>query len=78
MTSVREVFGSDTSEVIRNLKVEFCTNPFGFMAVSHKDAHLIISRWHLKNSDFQTLYLDLIHELFHVGQWMYERARLVH
>jgi hypothetical protein len=68
--AVREVFGSETSEVIRNLKVEFCTNPFGFMAVSHKDAHLVMSRWHLAQSDITPLYLDLFFYLQYVGQFL--------
>jgi hypothetical protein len=71
--AVRKVFGSETDEVIGNLKVEFCSTRFGYMAVSHKDAHLIVSVWHLGNSDARTLYLDLIHELFHVGQFRHEK-----
>jgi len=77
LEAVRRVFGDETNKVIRELKVEFCTNPFGFMAVSHADAHLIVSRWHLKHSGFQTLYLDLIHELFHVGQFRYDRDSFI-
>jgi hypothetical protein len=75
--AVRKIFGDETDEVIRNLKVEFCTNRFGYMAVSHKDAHLIVSRWHLRNSDIRTIYLDLIHELFHVGQFRHERNSFI-
>jgi hypothetical protein len=75
--AVKKMFGDETNEVIRNLSVEFCTNPFGFMAVSHKDGHLIVSRWHLKNSDHRTLYLDLIHELFHVGQFRHNRESFI-
>ncbi len=73
LSAVRKIFRQRTDEVIENLRVEFCTNPFGFMAVSHRDGHLIVSRWHLQNSDTRTLYLDLIHELFHVGQFLHER-----
>jgi len=49
LPSVRSIFGEETDEVIRNLKVEFCSNRFGYMAVSHKDAHIIVSVWHLRN-----------------------------
>ena len=75
--AVRKIFGNETDDVIRNLKVEFCTNRFGYMAVSHKDAHVIVSRWHLLNSDARTIYLDLIHELFHVGQFRHERDSFI-
>ena len=40
------------------------------MSVSDEDGHLLISTNHLKNADLRILYLDVIHELFHVKQFM--------
>ncbi len=72
--AVRRTFGDETEKILTDLKVEFLSSRFAYMAVSHRDAHVIVSTWHLKHSDFRTLYLDLIHELFHVGQFRGERA----
>jgi hypothetical protein len=68
--AVRSTFGIQTEEVLRNLKVEFFSFKFGYMAVSDVDGHLLVSTHHLKNSDFNVLYLDVIHELVHVKQFM--------
>ena len=68
--AVRSTLGPKTDEVLKNLKVEFYTLRFGYMAVSDVDGHLLISTYHLKNSDFRVLYLDIIHELVHVKQFM--------
>lgn len=67
---VVSAFGSEASRIVRGLKVEFMTSRFGFMAVSPRDAHVVVSTWHLRHSDFQTLYLDLVHELYHVRQFL--------
>jgi hypothetical protein len=66
---VVSTFGSEAEQVLRELKVEFFSSRFAYMAVSHRDAHVIVSTRHLKGSDFRTLYLDLVHELFHVAQF---------
>jgi hypothetical protein len=68
--AVRSTFGPRTEEVLRNLKVEFFSSKFGYMGVSDVDGHLMVSSYHLKNSDFKILYLDVVHELVHVKQFM--------
>ena len=68
--AVRSTFGANTEEVLRNLKVEFFSMRFGYMAVSDVDGHMLISTHHLQNSEFKILYLDVIHELVHVKQFM--------
>jgi hypothetical protein len=68
--AVRSTFGARTEEVLRNLKVEFFSFKFGYMAVSDVDGHILVSTHHLQNSDFKELYLDVIHELVHVKQFM--------
>ena len=68
--AVRSIFGRDTGKVLRDLRVEFFSAKFGYMSVSDVDGHLLISSHHLANSETRVLYLDVIHELFHVKQFM--------
>jgi hypothetical protein len=68
--AIRSIFGRKTASVLKNLKVEFFSAKFGYMSVSDDDGHLLISTHHLKNSEFRILYLDVVHELFHVKQFM--------
>jgi hypothetical protein len=68
--AVKSIFGDKTGEVLRNLKVEFFSSKFGYMGVSDVDGHLMVSSYHLSKSDFRVLYLDIVHELYHVKQFM--------
>ena len=68
--TVRHIFGKRTEEVLSNLRVEFLGAAWAYMAVSDLDGHLIISVDYLKNGDFASIYLDIIHELTHVKQFM--------
>jgi hypothetical protein len=68
--AVKTIFGGKTAEVLKNLKVEFFSAKYGYMSVSDEDGHLLISAHHLRTSEFKILYLDLVHELFHVKQFM--------
>lgn len=65
---IQELFGKKAEKVLRELKVEFFSPPFGYMGTSDEDGHLIVSSHHLKTSDLRTLYLDVVHELCHVKQ----------
>lgn len=67
--AVRLIFGEKTEEVLRNLEVEF-SGRRGYMGVSNVDGHLIISAHYLNNGDIFDIYLDIIHELAHVKQFM--------
>jgi hypothetical protein len=67
--AVRRIFGEKTEEVLRNLKVEFFGRK-GYMGVSDEDGHLFISADYLNNGDLIDIYLDIIHELVHVKQFM--------
>jgi hypothetical protein len=67
--AVRKIFGEKTNEILRNLRVEF-TWLGGYMWVSNADGHLIVSSRYLNNGDKIDIYLDLIHELVHVKQFM--------
>jgi hypothetical protein len=67
--TVREIFGEKTKEVLLNLKVEF-TWFGGYMWVNSADGHIMMSSRYLNNGDKVDIYLDLIHELVHVKQFM--------
>ena len=56
--------------MLRNFRVEFLGAAWAYMAVSDLDGHLIISVDYLKNGDFANIYLDIVHELTHVKQFM--------
>jgi hypothetical protein len=67
--SVRKLFGERTDEVLRNLKVQFIPI-VGYMAVSNRDGRILVSNRYLNNGDKIDIYLDVIHELVHVKQFM--------
>ncbi len=67
--TVRKIFGEKTEEVLNNLQVEFAGFR-GYMGVSHIDGHLLVSAVYLKEGDIVDIYLDIIHELVHVKQFM--------
>jgi hypothetical protein len=67
--AIVELFGSDARQIIRDLKVEFFSARFGYMGTSDVDGHLLVSTHHLSDSDFRTVYLDVVHELCHVHQF---------
>jgi hypothetical protein len=66
--AVRGIFGERTEDVLRNLRVEFIG--FGYMGVDDSDGHLLVNARYLKNGDKTEIYLDIIHELCHVKQFM--------
>jgi hypothetical protein len=67
--TVRKIFAQRTEEVLANLRVGF-TWVRSYMWVSGADGHLTISSYYLNNGDSVDIYLDLIHELVHVRQFM--------
>jgi len=67
--AIREIFGEKTEEILQNLRVEF-TWIGGYMWVNSSNGHLVISSDYLSNGNRVDIYLDLIHELVHVKQFM--------
>jgi hypothetical protein len=67
---VRRLFGDRTAEVLGDLKVEFYSSRWGYMGVSEEDGHILVSAYYLRNGDERELYLDIIHELVHVKQYL--------
>ena len=55
--------------MLSDLKVEF-TGRRGYMGVSDEDGHIMISANYLNEGDIIDIYLDIIHELVHVRQFM--------
>lgn len=68
--AVKEIFGEETPDILNRLRIEFFSSRFGYMGVNEEDGHILISTYHLKNSETAILYLDIVHELFHVRQFM--------
>jgi hypothetical protein len=71
--AVRSIFGEETDAVLENLKVEFISPRFMYMGIKDEDGSIIIGTYHLRHSDLRTLYLDIVHELFHIKQWQQDR-----
>jgi len=68
--AVRRIFGEKTADVLRDLRVEFISSRWAYMGVSDVDGHLLVGANYLKNGDIIDIYLDVIHELVHVRQFM--------
>jgi hypothetical protein len=67
--AVQGIFGEKTTEVLSHLKVELSWLS-GYMYVDGSDGHLVISKGYLTTGNKTEIYLDLIHELCHVKQFM--------
>ncbi len=67
--AVKGIFGEKTAEILSNLTVEISW-VMGYMYVDGSDGHLVISKGYLNNGDKTDIYLDIIHELCHVKQFM--------
>ena len=66
---MKRIFGEDTEKVLLNLRVEFVGRR-GYMGVSEVDGHMIVSADYLRTGNRLDIYLDFIHELVHVKQFM--------
>jgi hypothetical protein len=71
--AVRSVFGEQTDEVLANLKVGFISLKFMYMGIRDEDGSISIGTNHIRHSDKRTLYLDIVHELFHIKQWQEDK-----
>lgn len=67
--AVKGIFGEKADEVLSHLKVEISWI-MGYMYVDGSDGHLVISKSYLNTGNKTDIYLDLIHELCHVKQFM--------
>jgi hypothetical protein len=67
--AVRQIFGDRTEQVLRDLKIEFIWVG-GYMGVNSLNGNLIVCPKYLNEGDRTDIYLDVIHELVHVRQFM--------
>ncbi len=67
--AVQRLFDEQTDEVLKGIKVTF-TGRRGYMGVSSENGNIRISAHYLKNGARRDIYLDIIHELVHVKQFM--------
>jgi hypothetical protein len=67
--AVRGIFGEETEEVLQNLKIEFMGFG-GYMGVDDTNGHLMVNARYLNSGNRVDIYLDVIHELYHVKQFM--------
>jgi hypothetical protein len=66
--AVKGIFAEKTEETLRKLKVEFIW--FGYMGVDNTDGHLLVNARYLRTGNTTDIYLDIVHELCHVKQWI--------
>jgi hypothetical protein len=69
LDSVKKIFGEKTKDILSHLRVELVWYG-GYMYVDASDGHLVINRHYLCNGDKTDIYLDLIHELCHIKQFL--------
>ena len=67
--AVKGIFGEETRRVLENLKVEFIGFG-GYMGVDDETGNLMVNPRYLNHGDKVDIYLDVIHELFHIKQFM--------
>jgi hypothetical protein len=67
--AVRGIFGEKTCEVLQNLKVDLSWFG-GYMFVDSSSGHLVVSARYLHSGDKVDIYLDIIHELCHIRQFL--------
>ncbi len=67
--AVRKTFGPRTAQILKTVQVEFFSSRWGYMGVSDKDGHLLVSAHYLATGNPRDIYLDVVHELVHVKQF---------
>jgi len=67
--TVRRIFGEKTKDVLSSLKVEFIWIG-GYMGVNPFNGHLMVNPRYLNDGNRLDIYLDLVHELVHIRQFM--------
>jgi len=73
VAAVRKVFGDETEAVLARLKIGFISNRRMYMGIRDDDGNIAVGTYHLRHSTTRVLYLDIVHELFHIGQWMRDK-----
>jgi len=69
LDAVKGIFGGDLDKVLGKLTVEVFPKE-GFMGVSDEDGHIFASQPYINTGEKWSVYLDIIHELVHVRQFL--------
>jgi hypothetical protein len=67
--AVKSIFGDSVGKVLRDLRVDVQARG-GYLRVDDETGNIIVSGEYLKKGDERHLYLDIIHELVHVRQFI--------
>jgi len=67
--AVKSIFLDDTQKVLADLKVDLKARQ-GYLHVDDETGHIVVSHPYLRTGDERFLYLDVIHELVHIKQFM--------
>lgn len=66
---VRTMFGERTEKVLADLRVDVQARP-GYLRVDDETGNIVVSGEYLRTGDERHLYLDVVHELVHVRQFI--------
>lgn len=69
LPAVRRIFRERTDAVLRDLQVDFIWIG-GYMGVNAANGHLLVNTRYLRHGDRVDIYLDVIHELVHIKQFL--------
>ncbi|MDA4131581.1 MAG: hypothetical protein OK454_00450 [Thaumarchaeota archaeon] len=69
LEAVRSMFGDKTEKVLTDLRVDIQARP-GYLRVDDETGNIVISGEYLRTGDERYLYLDVVHELVHVRQFI--------
>ncbi len=67
--AVRSIFSDRTEEILADLRVDVLPRS-GYLRVDDETGNIVVSSEYLKTGDERYLYLDVIHELVHIKQFM--------
>jgi hypothetical protein len=67
--AVRNIFGDATEQVLSRQRVVLYPR-MGYLSVDGQSGYILVSQPYLRNGDEVYLYLDVIHELVHVKQFL--------
>ena len=70
--AVRSIFMEQTEEILADLMVDILPRA-GYLRVDDETGNIVISSEYLRTGDERHLYLDVIHELVHIKQFMQGR-----
>lgn len=69
LEAVTSIFGEETRDVLDRIRVDVQSRA-GYLRVDDETGNIVISSQYLKKGDERYIYLDVVHELVHVKQFM--------